>query len=54
MPKWLKILLTIVAVIVGLILTLFIISKIFNFESLGAMLQHIGWYLGFIWTERLT
>ncbi len=52
MPKILKILLTIVALIAGIVLILFIISIVAGFESLGAMMSHIMSYLNFIWEER--
>lgn len=55
MPKWVKILLSIVALIAGIILVLFIFSLIFYEEYGGFMglIRHLLNYIGFIWTDRI-
>ena len=52
MPKVLKILLTIVALLAGLVLLLFIISIVAGYSSMGELLRYLGEYLKFIWFER--
>lgn len=53
MPKWLKILLTILAVIAGVVIILFVLAWVFQYKSVIDMLQHVFWYIGFIWEDRI-
>lgn len=54
MPKWLKIILALLALFAAIILVLFIISKVAGFNTLGDMMYHIMDYLKYIWEDRIT
>ena len=53
LPKWLKILLAIVAVIAGLVLLLFVAARIAGYSSTMELVYYLVDYLEFIWQERL-
>ena len=53
MPKWLKIVLALVALVIGVILILFIVAKATGYGTLGALLSHLAGELSFIWNERI-
>ena len=48
MPKIVKILLTLLAVVVGIFLVLFIASRIAGYDSIWGLIQYLMGYLGFI------
>lgn len=53
MPKWLKIVLAVVAAIAAVFLTLFIVSRVAGFSTIMELVNYLVRYVEFIWTERL-
>lgn len=54
MPKWLKIVLALIALVLGNILILFVVARLTGYGTLGALLNQLARQLDFIWNERMS
>ncbi len=53
MPKWLSVILSILALVAGIILTLFIASRVAGYDSTLDLINYLVDYLDYIWNDRL-
>lgn len=54
MPKWLKVVLALIALMLGSILILFIVARLTGYGTLGALLNQLARQIDFIWKERIS
>lgn len=54
MPKWLMVVLALIALVLGSILILFIVAKLTGYGTLGALLGQLSRQIDFIWNERIS
>lgn len=54
MPKWLMVVLALIALVLGSILILFIVANLTGYGTLGALLDQLARQIDFIWNERIS
>ncbi len=53
MPTFVKVIISVAVIIIGITLLLFIASKLLGFASIWELIHHMGGELGLMW-ERIT
>lgn len=54
MPKWLRVVLALIALVLGSILILFVVAKLTGYGTLDALLNQLARQIDFIWNERMS